>query len=238
MLATRERPHLQTADTNKPKPLPFLSIGLFFFLSLTVCTTPTISLAEKKSHFIEAWRTSRPLPIGTNLAKVANLLEKKIILRQDLQGIPISSMENSSQLYLARAMPAGAFLVEGAVVEGIPDTLRDRVPPTRKLLTFLETPTHLQSLTLCRPYERASMSIIRGQEVLYEIEKNVGVVSFQIPRSGDSATKTKKDAKRTLDTKGIVVLALREEDAAAIEKIYDADSAHVNVQCLNEAQYE
>jgi len=82
------------------------------------------------------------------------------------------------------------------------------------------------------------MSIIRGQEVLYEIEKNVGVVSFQIPRSGDSATKTKKDAKRTLDTKGIVVLALREEDAAAIEKIYDADSAHVNVQCLNEAQYE
>ncbi len=204
-----------------------------FLISLTLLAPSAVYADQQESHFVDAWRTKHPLPIGANIASVREFLEKKIMLRKDVGGVPLKSLEAQDRLFLARSLPAGSYLVEGAVVLGLPETMKAQVPPTRSLFTVVLPAEVMQDLSLCRPYERASLTLFNNSKKELEIDQEVLLVSSTLPsREGRSSSQGLEQ------TKGIVVLALREKDFLAAKKMYREGSSRIQLDCFNQTKYE
>lgn len=216
---------------------PHLALFLFLLFYLTPFFLPlSPAFAEQKeSHFADVWRTTTPLPIGVNVASVEKFLEKKVMLRSDVGGVPLKSLENSEELFLARSLPTGAFFVHGAVVKGLPITLRDRVPPTRKLLTLFVSQDTFEELLLCRPYEQMSLSILQGKDTVLEIEKNVLLVSSESTPQGETKIESEGIPVRR---NAILVVAVRDTDVEAVVTAYQKKSSRVKLDCSIHTEYE
>ena len=180
--------------------------------------TADSSFAATETRLTYGLRTTRTLPRGTNLLVVKRFLEERWVLKSDVTGQPVLAEADLASLYLS-----ASILSSTVVAEGFPVSLADTAPPTRRLLTFIEPSAAIEAVSLCKPYEPATI-LAHSTAAAHSAKVAVtGAILVAHDRS---------------EREAIVVAAVRDEDATRIEVLRRDGYDRFTFECLDRSQYE
>ncbi|MCB0322627.1 MAG: hypothetical protein KDD69_03605 [Bdellovibrionales bacterium] len=144
-------------------------------------------------------------------------------MKSDVTGQPVLAEADLASLYLSASIPARTILSSTVVAEGFPVSLADTAPPTRRLLTFIEPSAAIEAVSLCKPYEPATI-LAHSTAAAHSAKVAVtGAILVAHDRS---------------EREAIVVAAVREEDATRIEVLRRDGYDRFTFECLDRSQYE